>query len=79
MHPDQVLYVIEDPAQPAPKDIALYTRKEMEFNEKYFLEHGYPWRHYYGPDGPRPPPVLFMWPAKQIGDIHAVTSSQGYW
>ncbi len=79
MHPDQVLYVIEDPSLTPPRDVALYTRKEVEFNQKYLLEKGIPWRHYYGPDGPRPPPVLFMWPAKRIGDVHAVTSSHGFW
>ena len=79
MHPDQVLYVIEDLSQPPPKELALYTQKEVEYNEQYFAKNGIPWRHYFGPDGPRPPPTLFMWPAKAIGDVHAVTSSHGYW
>ena len=37
------------------------------------------WRHYFGPDGPRPPPVLNMWPADEIGQVHEINSTNGYW
>ena len=37
------------------------------------------WRHFYGPNGPRPRPTLNMWPADTIGVIHEVNSSNGYW
>ena len=37
------------------------------------------WRHFYGPEGPRAPPVLHMWPADKLGDIHKVTSNVGIW
>ena len=79
MNPDQVFYVIEDPNSPPPKDLADYTKREIEFNERYFAEKGFPWRHYYGVNGPRPPPKLFMWPAKTIGEVHSVTSAHGHW
>ena len=32
-----------------------------------------------GPNGPRPPPILFHWPAPQIGAVHEVTTLQSYW
>lgn len=79
MKEEQVLYVIEDPQRPPPPALAQYTHEEIEFNEKYLKEKGFPWRHYYGPDGPRPPPVLFMWPAKSVGEVHSITTSNGYW
>ena len=34
--------------------------------EQYFNKTGLLWRHYYGPAGPRPPPVLHMWPATEV-------------
>ena len=37
------------------------------------------WRHYYGLEGPRPPPILHMWSASEIGERHQVTSDQGFW
>ena len=40
---------------------------------------GLHWRHYYGPDGPRAPPEFSMWPAKEIGQVHRVTSTEGKW
>lgn len=40
---------------------------------------GIPWRHHFGMEGPRPAPIHFMWPAKQIGNVHQVVSMQGYW
>jgi hypothetical protein len=52
---------------------------ESKFAKKYFKENGIEWRHYFGPNGPRAPPTLYMWPAKEIGDIHTVVSSEGYW
>lgn len=45
----------------------------------YFNRTGMLWRHYYGPDGPRPPPKLFMWPAAQVGEVHTVLSKHGHW
>jgi hypothetical protein len=75
-----VLYVIQDPNDPAPITLQSTTNAEVAYNEKYQREHnGLPWRHFFDASGPRKPPILFMWPAKQIGEIHAVTSPQGYW
>lgn len=45
----------------------------------YFICLVFRWRHYFGPNGPRPRPVLNMWPAEKIGNIHEVNSSNGYW
>ena len=32
-----------------------------------------------GPNGPRPPPVLFQWPAPEIGSVHEVITPHGFW
>lgn len=74
-----MFYVIEDPARPAPKELKKRTDNELEFIKEYKAKHGLAWRHYYGPNGPRPPPKLFMWPAHAVGEVHAVTSNQGHW
>jgi hypothetical protein len=71
--------VIEDPDDPAPAQLKESTAKELQFMDDYFKRTGMLWRHYYGPEGPRPKPTLFMWPATTIGEVHALTSSYGYW
>ncbi len=71
--------MIEDPQSPPPKALKEATEKELKFMEEYYAKTGILWRHYYGPDGPRPPPSLFMWPANQVGEVHSVTSSVGNW
>lgn len=75
----QVLYVVEDPARPAPPALKAQNDAELAFMEQYFNRTGVQWRHYYGPQGPRPPPVLHMWPAAQVGAVHRVVSPEGYW
>ena len=40
---------------------------------------GIAWRHFFGPNGPRPPPVLHMWPTKEVGAVHQVDSLNGFW
>lgn len=45
----------------------------------YYNRTGRLWKHYYGPEGPRPPPKLFMWPAKQVGEVHRVISNHSFW
>jgi hypothetical protein len=79
MNPDQVLYVIYDKHKPPPEKLLAATRKEEQFMLEYFNRTGIHWRHYYGPTGPRPPPVLYMWPAKEVGAVHKVESPVGYW
>jgi len=79
MNPNQVLYVIYDKHKPPPADKLAATRKEEQFMAEYLNRTGIHWRHYYGPEGPRPPPVLYMWPSKQVGTVHKATSPEGYW
>lgn len=79
MQPDVPLYVIEDPLHPAPAALKERTAAELKFHEEYFRRTGILWKHYYGPEGPRPPPKLFMWPAKSVGEVHRVTSHHSYW
>ena len=74
-----MLYLIIDPKVAAPKDLLEHTAKETAFMAEYLNRTGIQWRHYYGPNGPRPPPSLFMWPASHVGQVHAVTSTEGYW
>jgi hypothetical protein len=75
----QALYVIDDPNNPPPKELKEFTYKELQFMQSYFEKNGILWQHYYGPNGPRPPPSLFMWPATKVGEVHSVTSSHGHW
>lgn len=79
MDKDRVLYVVTDPLDPPPEDLQHHTEKELRFMKEYRERTGLHWRHYYGPEGPRAPPELFMWPAKEIGQVHRVTSNEGKW
>lgn len=45
----------------------------------YYNRTGLLWRHYFGPNGPRPPPTLYMWPASEIGEVHNAESNNGLW
>lgn len=80
------LYIIRGPEEERdkiepqlPKGVADLARREAEFNEEYKARTGIDWKHYYGPNGPRKPPVLYMHPADFIGQTHTVTSSEGHW
>jgi hypothetical protein len=73
------MYAVEDAKRPAPPAMLLHRENELKFGAEYLNRTGLQWRHYYGPDGPRPPPVLHMWPAHEIGEIHGVTSRHGKW
>ena len=75
----QVLYLIEDPQNPAPASLRDATYAEFNFMVEYLQRTGMQWRHYYGPAGPRPPPSQYMWPAAHIGQVHSVSSTEGYW
>eukprot|EP01040_Poterioochromonas_malhamensis_P009728 gene9728-10568_t len=76
---EQVVYVIQDPLQPAPPAMLEHLRKELLFMEQYKNRTGIPWIHYFGPEGPRSPPIYHMWEAKEIGQVHKVTSTEGHW
>jgi prolyl 4-hydroxylase len=56
-----------------------HLAREETFMAEYQNRTGLQWRHYFGPDGPRAPPVHHMWPAKEIGQKHHVTTDAGYW
>jgi hypothetical protein len=75
----QVLYLVEDPKRPAPAKLRDASYREFDFMADYQNRTGIQWRHYYGPNGPRPPPGQFMWPASHVGQVHSVTSQEGYW
>ena len=74
-----MLYLVEDPTNPAPTHIRDAAYREIDYNREYLARTGIMWRHYYGPDGPRPPPSHFMWPATQVGQVHSVVSNEGFW
>lgn len=76
---EQTLYLLEDKDYPATKEILDYTAQEVAFMADYWNRTGIQWRSYYGPNGPRPPPVLYMWPAEKIGQVHQVTTPFGQW
>lgn len=79
MNKDQPLYIIRDEAHPPPQKVADELQRELDFGAAYKNRTGLFWRHYYGPNGPRDPPFLYMWPAPAIGYVHTVSTSQGYW
>lgn len=73
-------YYFDDPEKPTVNSALIkIAQKERKFAAKYFNRTGIPWMHYFGPNGPRPPPIHFMWPTKTIGDVHQIVSAQGYW
>lgn len=78
---DKALYIINDELNPASQDIIDETNREVQFMEDYYARTGLQWRHYFnGKKGiPRPPPISYMWPANQTGQVHIATSSEGFW
>lgn len=77
---EKVFYSIEDPESPGNEATVTQARREEAFIAEYFNRTGIPWRHYFSAEGqPRAPPSLFMWPVREIGDVHRVVSGQGYW
>mmetsp|Transcript_18595 Transcript_18595/g.25684 ORF Transcript_18595/g.25684 Transcript_18595/m.25684 type:complete len:532 (+) Transcript_18595:25-1620(+) len=79
MNKDQVTYLVMDPERPPPNSYLVQQAKEDAFMAEYLNRTGIRWRHYFGPDGPRPPPSLHMWPANNIGEVHKVVSHEGKW
>lgn len=76
---DKILYVIQDNDHPAPQHLLDHLAKEETFRAEYTNRTGLQWIHYFGPEGPRGPPIHHMWPANEIGQIHQVASTEGYW
>ena len=79
----QILYLIEassaqDKRKVDPKMVDI-TEKQMAFMENYFRKNKIPWRHYFGEDGPRGPPELYMWHANYLNQIHEVVSEHSHW
>jgi hypothetical protein len=79
IRPDKVIYEIRDDGHDASPSIMAEYERERAFMEDYYNRTGIHWRHYFGPHGPRPPPVLFMWPADKVGQVHTVESPEGFW
>ena len=73
------MYYIKDSVISASESVLQLADKEQAFAAEYFKRTGVRWIHYYGPNGPRAPPVLYMWPAKAVGDVHRIVSKEGYW
>ena len=74
-----MLYLLQDEASPAPDDVFQRTADELEYMADYKENTGMQWMSYYGEDGPRAPPVLYMWPAEEVGQVHQVISTHGKW
>lgn len=75
----KVLYLIEDPASPPAQHFLDHRDKEEAFMAEYEARTGRQWRHYFGPDGPRGPPIHHMHPAEYVGQVHNLTSTEGFW
>ena len=74
-----MLYVIRDKNYPVSQDIIDYTAAEEAYMADYLNRTGLHWRSFYGRNGPRAPPILHMWPAETVGQVHTVNSSHGKW
>lgn len=68
----------DDPSQ-IPSNIVDLDAKEAAFMDKYLKATGIQYRHYYGDDGPRQPPTLYMHPADYVGQRHLVESPETLW
>lgn len=75
----QTFYAIFDPAYPGNAALIERVQAEQAFCDAYHNRTGIRYRHYFGPEGPRPSPVLAMLPAEEVGDVHKITSYSGIW
>ena len=75
----QPSYLLFDEEFPATEESLQLIEQELAFAAEYSISSGLPWRGYYGPEGPRPPPALFMWPADEVGQVHKILSPHGKW
>ena len=77
---EQSSYLIKDkPEFTIKSDVINLALREAAFQAEYLNRTGIQWRHYFGPNGPRDPPKLFMWPADKVGQVHKVVARHGYW
>mmetsp|Transcript_6542 Transcript_6542/g.6766 ORF Transcript_6542/g.6766 Transcript_6542/m.6766 type:complete len:508 (-) Transcript_6542:187-1710(-) len=76
---DKPLYLLEDKAFPASQAVQDHTTAEIAFIAEHKNRTGVYWRSYFGPDGPRAPPKLYMWSAEEIGHKRNITSKHGVW
>lgn len=79
MYHIKVVYFVLNEKYPIPEEYEALARQEKEFGVKYLESTGITWRHYFGKEGPRPPPSLPMWPAHEIGETHHLVSKHGFW
>ncbi|ETO35336.1 prolyl 4-hydroxylase, alpha subunit [Reticulomyxa filosa] len=70
---DKQMYVIP----PENPDDDHYKRliEQEQFLDAYLERTGKPWLSHY----PRYPPVLHMWPARYIGEVHHITTDYNHW
>lgn len=77
---DQALFMIHDAVLHSVSDDVLEcNQREVSFMQEYYQETGIHWRANYGPNRPRPPPVLHMWSVLAVGQLYRVMSTRGYW
>ena len=62
-----------------PRGVFDLAMKEQAFCDEYKIKNGLDWKHYYGPNGPRAPPTLYMHPADYVGQKIERVSSEGHW
>lgn len=76
----QSTYVIRDiPKFTIKGEVIDLAIAEEVYQNQYLQKNGIQYRHYFGPNGPRAPPLLHMWPANHVGQVHQVESSHGFW
>ena len=55
------------------------TQLHEEFIQEHYENTGVHWRGNFDEMGPRPPPKLFMWDAREVGQTHGVRSTSNHW
>lgn len=68
----------DDLRRQLPQGMFDVTARELKFLEEYKNRTGIDWLHYYGPNGPRSPPILYMHPADYIGQEIFTTTREGF-
>lgn len=76
---EKMLYVVIDNNRLPSKEMLAQYDREIKFSEDYLKKNGILWRHFFGPEGPRPPPVLYHHTAPEVGYKHKLHSKEGKW
>jgi len=75
VQPNVNMYLIPFDSQTGDLQLYLKLKEEFDFNSQYLLQTGRPCVSNY----PRSPPILPIWPAQYVGQIHSIKSNSYFW